>query len=298
LSSRRTGRYEFGSLTFTRLDAESTPAVAAAATAAATDTSIQVQQQPTQAPPLLQEQVAMAQTNQPPASNPMPNQAVANAITGLLSNTQRQRSSQQPPSIPSQQSVLNQSANQPNAYTNGILQSIMGSTLLSQNSVPTLQPVLSHANQLNTNLVLQPFQQWQPPQLDTAPSVSVGSRAPFSDQLMGSSSPSTQSNAVRALVSLYGMSSRAGTFPNTNTTPAMSQHDIMYVQTLLMLMHRLREEELQRRAQADAIIHNLIIATTGLISEGNNMIDEAERQNGLAAASIGSTGGASLRMCH
>jgi hypothetical protein len=160
--------------------------------------------------------------------------------------------------------------------------------------VPTLQPVLSHANQLNANLILQPFQQWHLPELDTALSIPAGSQAPFSDQLMGYSSPSPQSNAVRALMSLYGMSSRAGTFPNTNTTPAMSQHDIMCVQILLTLLHRLGEDDRQRRAQVDALMHNLFIATTELISGGNNMIDEAEIQRRLVAAlgqTIGSTGG-------
>jgi hypothetical protein len=102
LSSRRTGRYEFGSPTFIRLDAESPPSVAAAAAAAVTDTSIQVQQQPTQAFSPLQQQVAMAQSNQS-AAPPNPIHAEADAITGLLSMpniVQHQRSSQ--PSIPSQ----------------------------------------------------------------------------------------------------------------------------------------------------------------------------------------------------
>jgi hypothetical protein len=214
----------------------------------------------------------------------MPIQAGANAIAALLSNTQRQINNQQHHiSSPSQTSVLNQSTCQPNACTSSILQNIVGSNqqpLSSKNSVPSQQPVLNHANQPNTNLMLQQLQQMQllDPSLDLLDSalrILVGSQAHFSAQ------PSLQSNAVGALMSLYGM---------TSTTPPMSQRNIMDVQTLLLLLYQLGEDERQRRAQADAIIHDLIIATTGLVSGGDIMVNEAERQHGIVEAP-GSNGG-------
>ena len=254
--------------------------------------SIQMQQQqPNQASSLLQ---VMAQINQPPPPNPPPSQA--DAIADLISSILRQRSSQQP-SIPSQQSVLNQNNNQQkNTDATGILQSIVGSNqqpLLSSHSTPGQQPVPNQPNQLSNvdaNNHLQPFQQWSQPNptlnhlLNTAPSILAGSQAP-SAQLMGYSSTSSRSDAIHALMSLYGMMLPQLTLPNTNTSAPMSR-------LLVLLMHRVAEEELQRRVQVDAI-HEAIIATIGQIVGGNNVIDEAERQRRLVAAlgqTLGNTG--------
>jgi hypothetical protein len=110
VSSRQTGRYEFRSPTFKRLGADSAPAAAAvnSFSNAGGGTSIQVQQQqqqPNQAASTLLQQF-LAQTNQlPPPDHPLSNQT--GTIADLISHIQRQRSSQQPPSIPSQQSALN-----------------------------------------------------------------------------------------------------------------------------------------------------------------------------------------------
>jgi len=71
-------------------------------------------------------------------------------------------------------------------------------------------------------------------------------------------------NAIQALASLIGMPSNAGTFPNTNTTLTVSQPNNMIVQSLLMLMNQVSEEDRQRRVQADAL-QNAIIANIGQI---------------------------------
>lgn len=175
VSRRRTGRYEseFGSPTFKRLDDGRAPAAAAVNTCsiAGGGASIQIQQQSsTQAfSPLLQQ--VMTQTNQLPASKPLPSQTDANAATpGLISNIQRQHSSQQP-TIPSQHSVLNRNTDNANNYsdTNSILEGTMGS---NQQRLPSPYPTLSqqsmpdNANQYNdvgTNIYLEVFQQWQNP---------------------------------------------------------------------------------------------------------------------------------------
>ncbi len=221
----------------------------------------------------------MAQTNQPPAPNLLTNQADANAITALLSNIQRQSTGQQ--------SVLNLNTNQPN-NADGILQSIMGSNqqpLLSQNTVPSLQqPVL---NNVDANSYLQPFQQWQPPNptinlLNTILNNLVGGHQMSLDQLMGYSSPSPQINAERALMSLYGMVLPQHTLPITNTTPAMSQPNNVAVQTLLMLIRQVGEEELQRRAQVDAI-QNAIMTSIGrsLGQDGFSNNNSMQTQQGV-----------------
>jgi len=307
LTIRQTGLYEFRSPTFRRLSADSAPANAAINTCsnAGGGASIQVQQQPNQASSSLLQQV-MALINQPPPPNPPPSQA--DAIANLITNIQRQRSSQQP-SIPSQQSVLNQNSNQPNnTDATGILQIIVGSSIQMQQQQPNqassslLQQVLALINQspppnpppsqadaiadlitniqrqrssqqpsipsqhsalnhqLNMNLNLQPTQQRQNPNptmnlLNAALSILVGSQTPSAHQR----------NAIQALMSLYGMLLRTGTFPNTNASPpAMPQLNNMPAQSLLMLIHRVCEDERQRRVQADAT-QNAIIANIGQI---------------------------------
>jgi len=234
--------------------------------------SIQVQQQQQQpfASSLLQ---IMAQANQPPLPNPLPSQA--DVVADLISSIQRQRSNQQLSIISSQQSALNQNSHLPNnANASGILQSFVGSNqqlLPSPHSTPSQQTVPNHANhRSNVDAInhLQTFQQWshQNPTLNilnTAPSLSI---------MAGSQAPS---NAIHALVNLCGMILPQRTLPNTSISAPMSQ--------LLLLMHRVVEEELQRRFQAHAM-HEAIIGTIGQIVGGNNLIDESERQRGLEAA--------------
>jgi len=295
--SRRAGRYEFCSPTFKRLDADTAAAAAVNTTGnAGGGAPIQVQQLPAQAFSSLVQQVVMAQTNQLPAPNPLPSQADANnaiteLISNLISNVQHQLSSQQP-SIPSQQSVLNQNTNQPNNNdANRILQGIMSSNqqpLLSPHSTPSRHPELNQNtnNPLNINHILQSFQQRQHPNptlnlLNTALSILAGGQAPSSTQLMGHPSPSSQSNAVQALMSLYGMMLPQPTpLPNTITSADMSQ-------LLVLVLQRIVEEE-QRREQVDAILHAFIL-TIGQFVGGNSMTDEAERQRLVAA--LGQTHG-------
>jgi hypothetical protein len=254
--STKSGSYEFRSPTFTRLASDSAPAAPAAAAAADTSSkagggaSIPVQQQhQTQAASTLQQ--VIAQTNQPPAHNPLPSQV--NRIADLFSNIQR---NSQQPSLSSQQFVMNRV--------------------------------------LNTNLFhQQPFQQLQHPNpttnlLTAALSILAGNQAP-SAPLIDYSPVCHQGDAIQTLMSLYGMSSSHanGTFPNTNTTPAISQPDNA-VQSLLMQIHRVSEDERQRRAKADSV-QNAINASIGQIFGASNTIDEAERQRGLLAAALGQT---------
>ena len=297
MPTKQVGQYEFGSPTFKRLDAASPPAVAAAAATTDTDTSIQVQQQPTQAPPLLQ--VAKAQNNQQPATNLMPIQAGANAIAALLSNTQRQINNQQHHiSSPSQTSVLNQSTCQPNACTSSILQNIVGSNqqpLSSQNSVPSQQPVLNH---FDASSYLQPSQQNQLPDpninpLNTILSYVVAGQQMPSAQLMGTSPLSPRSNAFHALTGFCGLVLPQHTLPhNTNTSAPMSQPNNMTLQTLLMLIHQVGEEELQRRAQVDAI-QNAIMTSIGrtLGQDGFSNNNIVQTQQGMLPPSRQQTRG-------
>jgi len=243
--SRRAGRYEFCSPTFKRLDSDSEPAAIAAAVNttgnAGGGAPIQVQQQPIQAFSSSMQQV-LAQTNQQPAPNPLPtsqadaNNAITDMISNLISNIQRQHSSQQP-SIPSQQSVLNQNTNPlNNTDANSILQGIMSSNqqpLLSPYSTPSHQPVLNQSTNhpLNMNHILQSFQQRQHRNptlnlLNTALSILAGGQASSLAQLMGHPhpSPSSQSSiAVHALMSLCAMMLPQPTLPNTTTSADMSQ---------------------------------------------------------------------------
>jgi hypothetical protein len=233
VSSRQTGHCEFRSPTFKRLSADSAPAAAAdvaddSSNNAGGGASIQQQQQqqPNQATSSLLQQF-FAQTNQlPPPDHPLSNQT--GTIADLISHIQRQRSSQQPPSIPSQQSALN--------------------------------------HLLNMDLNLHPFQQLQHQDptlnlLKTALSILVGSETPSAQPY---SPAPDQRNAIQALLSLYGMSSLAGTLSNSPPPPDISQHNNVAVQSLLMLIHRACEDERERRVQAVAT-QNAIIASIGQI---------------------------------
>ncbi len=225
VSSRQTGRHEFSSPTFKRLGADSAPAAAAAADLSSNAGGGASSREQQQQTRAASLLQVMAQIYQPPAPNPLPSQV--NAIADLISNFQR---SSQQPLIPSQQSAPN--------------------------------------HQQNTNLNLQSLQQWQHQNptmnlISTALGILVGSQPP-SAQPMGYSPVSHQGDAIQALMSLYGMSLHPGTFPNTSTTPATSQTNNMAVQSLLMLMNRVGEDERQRRVQADAT-QNAIISTIGQI---------------------------------
>jgi hypothetical protein len=204
--------HEFGSSTFKRLHSNSAPSSFSGAAAVNTPSNdgesarMQVQQQPTQAFSSWLQQV-MAQTNQQPTPNPLPtSQADANAIIALLPSIQHQLSIQQP-SMPSQQSVLNQN--------------------------------IHHPDNADAN---------------------------------------------------YGMMLPQPALSNTITSSAMSQPNIMAVQTLLTLMHRVGKEDRERRAQVDAILHAIILGIAQIVDR-NNMIEEAERQRGLVAALGGQTHG-------
>jgi hypothetical protein len=113
------------------------------------------------------------------------------------------------------------------------------------------------------NLNLYPFQQWQHQDptlnlLNTALSILVGSQTPSAQPY---SPASDQRNAIQTLMSLSGMSSLAGTLPNTHTPPTdMSQPNNVAVQSLLMLIHRACEDERQRRNQSDAT-QNAIVSS-------------------------------------
>jgi len=301
--SGKGGRYEFRSPTFRRLGRNSEPAAAVAAAVADTSSnagggaSIQLQQQQqhqTQTSPLRQ---VMAQTNQPPAPNPLPRQADGSADP--ISNIQRSR--QQP--LSSQQSILNQHSNQPNiADANNFLQGIVGNAI-SQNSLANQQSLLNqNANNhlLNMNLTLpplQPFQQWQHPNptvnlLNNALNILVGNLTTSAPQ-MDYSPVTPQRDAIQALMNVYGMSSSSagGAYPNTNTAPTISQPDNA-IQSLLMLINQVCEDDRRRRAQADAV-QSAIIASIVQILGVSNTIDEAESQRGLVAApgqTLGSTG--------
>eukprot|EP00984_Skeletonema_dohrnii_P023853 scaffold12953_cov123-Skeletonema_dohrnii-CCMP3373.AAC.8 len=289
VSSRRSGRYEFGSPTFKRMDARSTsaPADDAAATTSTNTAgndgggaSSQVSQQ--------QQQQVMAQRNQQPMPAPslqLPRQADTSATADLIPNIHR--GTQQPSTTTSsQQPVLHQNTNQMNnADVNSMLQNIVGGLLSGQNSVPNQQPVPTHASQLNNvagNNYLQSFQQWQHPNptmnlLNAVLNLVGGPTS--STQMMGHSPPSSQSNAVHALMSLSGMLQQQPSLPNTNTTttPAsgmsssagamMSQpnnNNMSSIIALLLVLQRFAEDEYQRRVQVDAI-QNAIMTTIGHI---------------------------------
>ena len=256
--SSKSGRYEFRSPTFSKFSNDSAPTTAVASDDDDDDDDDTSKNAGGSASIQHQTQGAsplqqvMEPTNQPSVPpNPLLPTQV-DGIAALISNIQRSR--QQSSVVSSQQSVLN--------------------------------------SQLNVNHSLQPFQQWQHSNrttdlLNTVLSVMAGSQAP-SAQLMGYSSPSSQSSS---LLSLLTTSSTSGTYPNTNTTPTIFQSDNNAIQSLLMLVHRVCEDERLRLTQVNAT-QNAIIATIGQLLGVSNTIDEAERR-GLVAAlgqALGSTG--------
>ncbi|KAK1733122.1 hypothetical protein QTG54_016260 [Skeletonema marinoi] len=259
VSSKQTRRLEFCSPTFKRLGNLSAPSPAAAATGKSRkiggDGSIQVHQQqvhPSSSP-------AMAPPNPNPLSSSNDN------LADLISTIQRISQQQQQPPIPSQQPILNQNTDQPepdNAAAISILQSLLDN------------------NQ-------QPFQQFQQinPTMNILNNL-VGGQQPSPAQPMGYPSLPSQgnANALHAFLSLSGMLSQQQMYPHQNSTAAMSQvNNNMAVQSLLMLLQRIGEEERQRRAQADAI-QNAIISTIVQILGVNNA--EAQRQREIESKRI------------
>ena len=269
--------YEFCSPTFRRFGADSATASTDASGNAGGGASFTNPQRP---PNLLQ-------TSQ------------ADALAALLSNIQRNNLCQPPP-LPSQQSINANSILQD--YVEGI-QSI----LQQQQPIPSMnlftpnpsslgqadpigallsniqrnnqhnnqqQPPLPNQQPINANSILQGQQQQSNSEmnlLNAALNIFAGGQTP-SPQLQGDSS---QSIAIRALLS--GILPAQPSPPNTSFV-ALSQSNSA-VPSLLTLMHRLIEEERQRRAQADAA-QNAIMATIGrILSQGVDTVDEEERQS-------------------
>ena len=270
MSSKRSGRYEFGSPTFKRLDDDSVLAAPAANTssnAAGGSASIQVQQQPTQASssPLLQQ--IMAQPSHPPAPNPLTSRVDANAITSLFPNSQ--------PCTLNQQTVLSNQLNDADANR-------------STHPPPSQQTLPNQANRLNNadeNNYLQSFQQWQHPN-PTMNLLSTTGQMSSAPQLMGYSS-SLLIDPVNALMSLSGISSQPTLSINNNTSPGRSQPNNMAVQSLLLLLQRVGEEELQRRAQVDAIQDGIMTTIRQILAQGgfpNNNI-AAHPEQGIIPSS-------------
>jgi hypothetical protein len=190
-------------------------------------------------------QQVMAQTNHQPAPNPLPNsQLVTNATVALLSTIQHLLSSQQL-SISSQQPVPNHVMQQNNDANN------------------YLQPAFQQSQHQKPKLNL----------LNTAISTLFEGQAPVSAQLMGHSF-SSQNNVVHALVCrLYNMMLPQPSLPYTITSAGMSN-------LLVLVMRRIVEEEVHRRAQVDAINHAIITTIRDIVSR-NKMFDEAESQREL-----------------
>jgi hypothetical protein len=222
VTNRQTGCYEFCSPTFRRLDG----APAAAAAAAAADTS-------------------------------------GNAGRGASAQVQQQQvKQQQPQALPMLQQVMEQIKHQPapnplpnQSNTANAIADLISSIQRQQPSTSSQQPFLNQNNNY-----LQSFQHWQQPNptmdmlRNTLDSL-VGGQ-PSSAQLMGNAFPaSTQNNAMHTLLSLYG------TLLDSDTPGAMSQpHYMDFLQSLLMVMQQVVEEELQRRAQVDAFQSALLTA--------------------------------------
>mmetsp|Transcript_10991 Transcript_10991/g.17024 ORF Transcript_10991/g.17024 Transcript_10991/m.17024 type:complete len:286 (-) Transcript_10991:57-914(-) len=131
---------------------------------------------------------------------------------------------------------------------------LISSIQRQQPSTSNQQPILNQNNNY-----LQSFQQWQQPNptMDMRNTLdSLVGGQPSSAQLMGNAFPtSTQNNAMHTLLSLYG------TLLDSDTPGAMSQpHYMDFLQSLLMVMQQVVEEELQRRAQVDAFQSALLTA--------------------------------------
>ena len=272
MSSKQTGRLEFCSPTFKRLGNLSAPSPAAAATGKSRkiggDGSIQVHQQ--------QVHPSSSQAMAPPNPNPLSssNDTIADLISTIQRISQQQQQQQQTP-ISSQQPILNQNTDQPepdNAAAISILQSLLGNNQQSFQQFQQVNPTMNILNNL--------FR---------------GGQQPSPAQPMGYSSLPSQgnSNAVHPLMSLL---SQQQMYPHQNSTAAMSHlNNDMAVQSLLMLLHRVGEEERQRRAQADAT-QNAIIATIVQILGANSTIDGAGRQRGLELESRSIPTGMTVRV--
>ena len=240
MPSSRAWYYEFRSPTFKRSGTDSAAVAAAAnpSTHAAKGASV-TNPASNQAPPL--PQVVLTQDH-PSVPIPFP-PSQADAIMALLSNIQ---CNNQQSRLPSQQSPI---------HGNSILQGIVNG--------------------------IQSTQQWQHPN----PTMNLLNNAVLHDlaggrmsacQQQGSFPHLPQISTIHPVASVSGMLPAQPTFHITSTT-ATSQSN-MVLQLLVMLMHRIGEEERQRRAQAVAI-QDAIILTLGQISrQGVNRIDEEERQ--------------------
>ena len=258
MSSKQTGRLEFCSPTFKRLGNLSAPSPAAAATGKSRnvggDGSIQVQQQ--------QVHPSSSQAMAPPNQNPL--SSSNDDIADLISTIQRISQQQQQPPIPSQQPILNQNTDQQpdNAAAISTVQSLLGNNQQSFEQFQHPNPAINILNNL------------------------VGGQQPSPAQSLGYPPLPSQGNAnvLHAFLSLSGMLSQQQMYPHQNSTAAMSQvNNNMAVQSLLMLLQRIGEEEKQRRAQADAI-QNAIISTIVQILGVNNA--EAERQREIESNRI------------
>jgi hypothetical protein len=280
VSSRRSGRYEFGSPAFKRWGVSTAAATTTLSANVAGNegggaSSVQI-------PP--QQQQVMVQLNQqympaPPAQNPLPSQAHANAIADLISNMQRSTQ----PSTSTQPPGQNELTNQMNiANAISTLQNIVGNNQ---------HPVSNHASQLNNNNV-QSFQQWQAPNptLNLLNSVLNMAGGPLSSaQMMGRYPvPSSQNTAVNALMSLSGMLQQPS-LSNTNTTrpasgtsvaTAPQTNDATSVISLLLVLQRFAEEEYQRRAQVDAIQNAIMSTILRILGQGvpNNSTAQPPQQ--------------------
>ena len=71
---------------------------------------------------------------------------------------------------------------------------------------------------------------------------------------------------------------------NLVTSPTSIPQSNAAVQSLLLLMHRLGEEERQRRAQADALQSAILTAIGQLLGQGESVINEQERQGRTSSA--------------
>jgi len=174
---------------------------------------------------------------------------------------QQQVKQQQPQALPLLQQVMEQIKHQPapnplpnQSNTANAIADLISSIQRQQPSTSNQQPILNQNNNY-----LQSFQQWQQPNptMDMRNTLdSLVGGQPSSAQLMGNAFPtSTQNNAMHTLLSLYG------TLLDSDTPGAMSQpHYMDFLQSLLMVMQQVVEEELQRRAQVDAFQSALLTA--------------------------------------
>jgi hypothetical protein len=145
------------------------------------------------------------------------------------------------------------------------------------------QPPLPSQQYIYGNNILQGNSDHTMNLLFTALNNLVGNQS-SSDQLQGNSEQSPLSNSIiQTIMSLSGIFPAQPTFINTSTS-TMSQFNAA-VPPLLLLMHRLGEEERQRRAQADAT-QNAIMLAIGQILGGGNRNNEQERQHRAVSALV------------